>query len=113
LRILSTYRQFITFLLIALYAFIITPSLFWHQHNESVYAASSEQIRNSDTPTLEAEKDAYCQICSHHYSFYSNDASFIELTKQNHFQSYFQGYAVRAFCISPLHLAERGPPARI
>jgi hypothetical protein len=68
------------------YAFIATPVQFWHHHKYagSISASHSKEekiVSKSEGKAVEAN----CQICSHHYSIYADDAStvfVIALTKE-------------------------------
>lgn len=107
------YRRVITAFLIALYAFIITPSLFWHQHQEIKISSSVELVSDQNLPVIGEDQDIYCQICSHHYSYYSNDAVYLELNKPTYSGQFLPETLVRFCSINLSYPAERGPPARI
>jgi hypothetical protein len=68
------YKTIIAVVLLTLYAFIATPVKLWHHHH---YVAASHQTDNTKkVTTQESSKtiEGNCQVCSHHYSVYSDDA---------------------------------------
>jgi hypothetical protein len=105
-----TYRQFISACLIALYAFIITPSLCWHQHEKTSFSSSPKQFKDSGTSYVEEDRDSYCQVCSHHYSYYSNDAVAFQIKAVSLTRLLVEVPALQFYSVTRCYPAERGPP---
>jgi hypothetical protein len=63
---------------LAVYTFIATPVQLWHHHayipEESSGTVSSDTIHDTVAPGTDASFESNCQICSHQYAAYSDDA---------------------------------------
>jgi hypothetical protein len=58
------------------YAFIATPVQFWHHHKSAASICTSDSKQEKTVSKSEGKTvEANCQICSHHYSVYADDAS--------------------------------------
>jgi hypothetical protein len=71
------YRPIIAAVVFALYAFIATPVQVWHHHKQIPVAGTSSTLDdkgNTVSKFTETAADVNCQICSHKYSTYSDDA---------------------------------------
>jgi hypothetical protein len=94
------------------YAFIATPVQFWHHHKYEPGAIASHSteanaISKSDVKT----DDANCQICSHHYSVYTDDAPPVFATTGVS-KVANESYSLQSVPTSPFfNLTGRGPPA--
>jgi len=76
-----THKRLISALLIALYAFMVTPTQWWHRHEAILGGSSAVIAKKSGHPaTLENATGINCKICSHHYSDFDQDSSLPELT---------------------------------
>ncbi len=77
----ATHKRLISAFLIALYAFIVTPTQWWH-HHEAIISGSSTAIakKSVQPPSLQNATGINCKICSHHYSIFDQDSSIPELT---------------------------------
>jgi len=76
-----THKRLISAFLIALYAFIVTPTQWWH-HHDTILTESSSSIskKEGQSPTLQNPTGINCKICSHHYSSFYQDSSIPALT---------------------------------
>ncbi|MFN5224953.1 MAG: hypothetical protein ACK54Y_09135 [Bacteroidota bacterium] len=100
-------------MLIALYAFIITPSQWWHHHSQTISTSKSQPCSEQQVPSVGEEQGTYCQICSHHYSYYSNEVAAIELIVPSVSTAFYKE-AILAFSHPPLGTStDRGPPTLI
>ena len=75
---LPKYRHLIAATLLALYAFVATPVQWWHHHHtttETPAAAGSREAKQAIVAKATGSTaESGCQICSHKYSTYTNDA---------------------------------------
>jgi hypothetical protein len=79
LIVIRTYKHFIAAILLALYAFVSTPVQVWHHHNisECIPAATSDIAKNETISKASgSNSESSCQVCSHKYSTYNDDALF-------------------------------------
>lgn len=98
----------------AVYAFIATPVQLWHHHNydaqsiSSIHPAGNKKIIATANDKKTVEND--CKICSHHYSFYSND----DITSFEILRATFnpkKGFYVLTIPVSPYFtFSNKGPP---
>ena len=107
-----TYKPWISAFLLCVYAFIATPVQFWHHHKDpgSISVSDSKQektISKSDSKKVEAG----CQICSHHYSAYTDDASpvFVIAAPNEGIKEVFSLQAIPTAHF--FNLSGRGPPS--
>lgn len=72
----ATHKRLISAFLIALYAFIVTPTQWWHHHEIILQAASTPIAKKTGPFSIVDNATANtCKICSHHYSFFDKDAA--------------------------------------
>src|SRR5688500_48864 len=74
-----TYKHFIAAILLVLYSFVSTPVQLWHHHNisESTPASTSDSAKHDTiSKASDSNSEKGCQICSHKYSTYNDDALF-------------------------------------
>ncbi|HEY0610912.1 MAG TPA: hypothetical protein VGD35_14680 [Chitinophaga sp.] len=70
---LSTYRQLIAAILLALYAFIATPVEHWHHHARAV--SGTDLTVYPKAKVTNAGKE-HCTICAHQYTVYEESIPF-------------------------------------
>jgi hypothetical protein len=110
----QTYNTVISALLLTLYVFIATPVQLWHHHSHEPNSAANKSATNATTITIKEtgqSGETYCQICSHHYSIYNNDAVpvFEIFTYPIHSK---EGYYALAVLLAPyFNSTNKGPPA--
>jgi hypothetical protein len=101
------YKPFIAATLLALYAFVATPVQWWHHHNTT--AANSKQAVVAKATS--SGSDSGCQICSHKYAAYYDDAlipfvsSILIPTAKNDY------YRLLLIVTPSYSLLNKGPPA--
>ena len=111
---LRKYKHLVAVVLLAVYAFIATPVQLWHHHTypaKNIAASPSfdkEKITEAgNNSTIEGN----CQLCSHHYSIYSNEAVpafeiFISFINSK------DGFYALAILLAPyFNSTNKGPPA--
>jgi hypothetical protein len=103
------YKHFLAAALLALYAFVATPVQWWHHHNAARTSRAAKQVIIAKATASNA--DSGCQICSHKYSAYNDDALtpfvsalIIPAAKNGYY--YLPVIAHRTFS-----LPNKGPPA--
>lgn len=109
------YNPFVAVLLLALYAFIATPTHLWHHHTpKNIKTSNTTSESNANTNIA---KDIYqnsetnCSICSHHYSFYTNvDTPIYQFIGVKHF-SIHANYTTHFIGILPSINVNKGPPS--
>ena len=110
---LRTYKHFIAAILLVLYAFVTTPVQLWHHHNttESTSAATSNSVKhNTISKTSDSNSESSCQICSHKYSTYSDDA-LLQVESTRILTAAKNGYYCLPFISTPsFSLTNKGPP---
>jgi hypothetical protein len=78
LTALPKYRHFIAATLLALYAFVATPVQWWHHHHTTTETPSVAGTREAKQAIIAkatgSNAESGCQICSHKYSTYTDDA---------------------------------------
>jgi hypothetical protein len=74
LTALPKYRHFIAATLLAIYAFVATPVQWWHHHNTTDTTSSRNAQQAIIAKATGSTTESGCQICSHQYSTYTNDA---------------------------------------
>lgn len=74
LNLNKKYKIILAAFLLGLYAFIVTPVSYWHQHNFSNSGTSKKQYQETIAKSSVMGTDANCKICSHHYSVSDDDA---------------------------------------
>ncbi len=113
---LKKYKSLIAVILLTVYAFIATPIQIWHHHDVAASASNpAMQTANKATITATAADNKTindnCQICSHHYSIYANDAEpafeiFISCINPK------EGFYALAILLAPyFNSTNKGPPA--
>ena len=109
-----THKRLISALLIALYAFMVTPTQWWHRHEAILGGSSTFIVKKSGHPaSLENATGINCKICSHHYSIFDQDSSILELTTPSFLVDKSNQLRPTAF-IQPLRSATgRAPPTLI
>ena len=70
----ATHKKLISVFLITLYAFIVTPTQWWHHHEMDTKQTSLSTQKNKHTNTVQDAVGLNCKICSHHYSIADNNA---------------------------------------
>lgn len=115
LTAIRKYKPFIAAVLLSAYAFIATPIQFWHHHNYAVNAKRSSSTNDKEKITFSKSSgksvEGNCQICSHHYSTYYNDATTI-FAAPLIFASIKEGFYYTSIPSTPLfNLPNKGPPA--
>jgi hypothetical protein len=73
LSALSTYRPVIAAMLLALYAFVVTPVKHWHRHAST--ASGTDLTLYSKGNAIHAGKER-CAICTHQYAACEEDLFF-------------------------------------
>ncbi|HKZ67914.1 MAG TPA: hypothetical protein VJ111_16220 [Chitinophagaceae bacterium] len=76
---IRTYKHFIAAILLALYAFVSSPTQLWHHHNipERTSSSTSESAKHDTISNASgSNSESSCQTCSHKYSTYNGDAVF-------------------------------------
>jgi hypothetical protein len=111
---IGTYKHFIAAILLALYAFVSTPVQLWHHHDisESTQASTSDSEKHDTiSKASDSNSESSCQICSHKYSTYNDDALFpvessliITAAKNGH-------YCLPVISTPSFLLPNKGPPA--
>ena len=110
----ATHKRLISAFLIALYAFIVTPTQWWH-HHEAIISGSSTAIakKSVQPPSLQNATGINCKICSHHYSIFDQNSSIPELTTPTFLVNKSNQLRPSA-CKQPLrYAAGRAPPTSI
>jgi len=110
----ATHKRLISAFLIALYAFIVTPTKWWH-HHDTILTESSSSIskKEGQSPTLQNPTGINCKICSHHYSSFYQDSSIPAVTTPTFLVNISNQLCTTA-CKQPLsYFSGRAPPTSI
>ena len=114
LREFIKYKKIVAYTLLVLYMFIAIPIQLWHDHENIDYALSAKlnkakQSVNISIPSQNAA-DADCQICSHHYSIFTEAKEVVYQLSIPAFQT-IEPYYVFSLPPSPLsQFSNKGPP---
>jgi hypothetical protein len=105
------YKHFIAASLLAIYMFVATPVQWWHHHNTGSAAVSHNTRQTAVAKATAANSDSGCQICSHKYSAYNDDALvpfvsslLIPAAKNGH-------YHLPVIITRSFSLSNKGPPS--
>ncbi len=113
---LRKYKHAVAVILLTVYAFIATPVQFWHHQNYQGKNTSSLQPDGGAAKITAPDADNKtigdnCQICSHHYSIYSNDAipAFEIFISDTNSKKWFN---IPTILLAPFfNFTNKGPPA--
>ncbi len=108
------YKTFIATVLLAVYAFIATPVQLWHHHSNTINTASKKSYAQKvESPVFKSTPQATvanCQVCSHHYSVYSDVATIVFEAPSLILPSNKECY-IFSIPLSPfLNFSNKGPP---
>jgi hypothetical protein len=117
LQILSPIRKYKTFIattFLAIYTFVATPVQLWHQHHSETRTQSEKSSKKKHSTSFsnytQQAADTNCQICSHHYSIYS-DVKFVRLEKPFLVSQPLEQFCVFSIPASPVFdFSNKGPP---
>lgn len=109
----ATHKKLISVFLITLYAFIVTPTQWWHHHEMDTQQTSLSTSIGKDTNSVQDAVGLNCKICSHHYSIADNNVG--SLLMQH------PVFTASQYCSTPpdqylqyfRDITGRGPPATI
>lgn len=98
-----------------LYGFAATPIQFWHQHkyagnSQITYSSSDKGSGIVSTASVNNSEDS-CQICSHQYSAYNDNAVVIFATPLFFTKSKEEPYSVSIISSPHFNFSNKGPPA--
>lgn len=69
------YTQTLAIFLLALYAFVATPTAIWHAHatqkTHTSFVDSAGSFSDDDMNNFSED----CSVCGHHYAIYTNDTT--------------------------------------
>ncbi|THU40763.1 hypothetical protein FAM09_01215 [Niastella caeni] len=109
-----TYKQYVAAILLALYAFIVTPVQLWHCHNATTTQStgnSSDKKLDTVSATVGFNTDSNCPICTYKFSTCNDDAvvpvvSPLPVTIVKNGYYYLPVILIRSFSLS-----NKGPPS--
>jgi hypothetical protein len=112
---LKKYNPFVAVFLLALYAFIATPTHLWHHHtpkkNQASKTTSAFNTKTSIAKDISQNSESNCSICSHNYSFYTNvDIPTYQYNVVKHF-SVHANFTSNFIGILPSINVNKGPPS--
>ena len=104
------HKTIVAAILLALYAFMVTPVSYWHQHS---FDCNTAATKNASKQTVNiSDADANCKICTHHYSVADNDAVIISFPALKVFSTYSDYYFLEKIANPGFSQSNKGPPAR-
>lgn len=111
------YKILIAAVLLAFYAFLATPVQLWHSHNYAVNTQKSDSTNDKKQITFSKSTDksieSNCQICTHHFSTYYDDATTI-FSATLIIALISQGNLYTKIPLDPIfYQANKGPPTLI
>jgi hypothetical protein len=109
------YKTLIAVVLLMVYAFIATPVQLWHHHNYKVSTAteksSKQKAESTFSNTSQQATDTNCEICSHHYSIYSDITIIVFDSPSPIFKSNKGHYLFSIPSPTHFNFSNKGPPA--
>ncbi len=108
----KNHKTIVAAFLLALYAFMVTPVSYWHQHSIDSRAYAGEKQSNQ-VKNVSAAVDENCKICAHHYSVAANDAIIISFSPWMAFISYDDCYFQQRITNPGYNQSNKGPPALV
>jgi hypothetical protein len=98
-----------------MYAFIATPVQLWHQHGFETITLTDKSSKKKESTSFsnytQQADEANCQICSHHYSIFS-DVKFVRLKKPFIVSQPLEQFYVFSIPTSLIQQSSnRGPPS--
>ena len=115
LKNIKKYKLLTASFLLMIYAFIATPTQYWHSHNKGITKffskPTSKKINSKTTICINnAVGNEDCKICSHQYVNHINEAHALINSKQIFATAYKVFLPTKNYFKCPAFISDRAPP---
>ena len=107
----ATHKKLLSAFFITLYAFIVTPTQWWHHHDTNTQQTSLSTSIGKEANSVQKTTGFNCKICDHHYSIAENDTCSSIIQHPSFEASESCSTPPDQFLLYFREISYRGPPA--